>query len=184
MSARFGPFPQRTAKPLSQYFSRLIESVIGQQLSGKVADVITAKIITVLPGKKITPESIKKVSVEKLRKAGTSYSKASYMKNIAAAWLDGTITYKKFGKMSEEEIAKQLIRIKGVGMWTAEMFLMFTLGRTDVFSPGDYALRKAMTKLYRLPEKVKADRLIKISRKWSPNRSLACLVLWASLEVK
>jgi DNA-3-methyladenine glycosylase II len=179
----FGEFPQRKPAPKTRYFSELVESIIGQQLSGKVADVITAKVKKTLPGGKITPEAIKKVRTETLRKAGPSYSKVSYMKNIATAWLDGTIKHKQFAELGNEEIAKELIQIKGIGMWTAEMFLMFTLGRTDVFSPGDYALRKAMIRLYKLPEKVKPDKLIKLSNKWSPNRSLACRVLWSSLEL-
>lgn len=108
-----------------------------------------------------------------------SYSKANYIKNIATAFLDGEIDVGEIKKMNDEEAIKELTKIKGVGKWTAEMTLIFTLNRDDVFSLGDAGLRRAIKNLYNIE---KDKDILKLSETWKPNRSLACWYLWRSLE--
>ncbi len=161
-------------------YEELIESIIGQQLSGKAADTIFKRFLTLYPKSKFPkPEILLKTDVEKLRSAGMSYSKAAYIKNIAQSFIDKTLDVKKLRKMTDEEIVKELTKIKGVGKWTAEMILIFTFKREDVFSLGDAGLRRAIKNLYKIE---KDQDILKLAEKWKPNRSLACWYLWRSLE--
>ena len=160
-------------------YEELVESIIGQQLSGKAADTIFKRFLALFNNKFPTPEKLMKTSDEKLRSAGMSYSKASYVKNIAKAFADGTLDIKILKKMSDVEVKKELTKIKGVGNWTAEMTLIFTLKREDVFSIGDAGLRRAIKKLYNIE---KEKDILKLSETWKPKRSYACWYLWRSLE--
>ena len=163
-------------------YEELVESIIGQQLSGKAADTIFKRFLALYKGSKFpTPEVLLKTDAEKLRGAGMSYSKASYIKNIAQAFKDGDLDIKILKKMSDEEIVKELTKIKGVGPWTAEMILIFTFKREDVFSLGDAGLRRAIKNLYNLE---KEKDILKLAEKWKPKRSFACWYLWRSLENK
>lgn len=180
---KLGLIPEVKVLKPSEYFSDLAQSIIGQQLSTKVADKIIERVKAVYPKKKIDANHTLKLKIEDLRACGISNSKAQYIKNIAEAFLNNTIEYKKFPKMSDEEIITELITIKGIGRWTAEMFLMFSLGRTDVFSAGDYGLRKAISKAYGMDINMKPKELIEFASKWSPNRTLAARILWRSLEL-
>ncbi|HYM65109.1 MAG TPA: DNA-3-methyladenine glycosylase [Candidatus Sulfotelmatobacter sp.] len=161
-------------------YEELVESIIGQQLSGKAADTIFKRFLALYKGSKFPkPEELLKTNVEKLRGAGMSYSKASYIKNIAQAFKDKKLDAKKLKKMSDEEVKTELVKIKGVGNWTAEMILIFTLKREDVFSLGDAGLRRAIKNLYNIE---KEKDILKLSEKWKPKRSYACWYLWRSLE--
>lgn len=161
-------------------YEELVESIIGQQLSGKAADTIFKRFLSLYKGSKFPrPEELLKTDVEKLRSAGMSYSKASYIKNIAKAFKYKELDVKKLIKMTDEEIIKELIKIKGVGKWTAEMILIFTFKREDVFSLGDAGLRRAIRNLYKIEKD--AD-ILKLAEKWKPKRSFACWYLWRSLE--
>ena len=122
---------------------------------------------------------ILEIDVERLRKAGMSYSKAQYVKNAAHFFHTKQIDIEKIKKMSDEEIVIELTRIKGVGKWTAEMILIFSLKREDVFSIGDAGLRRAIKNLYKIENE---KEILKLSENWKPNRSLACWYLWRSLE--
>jgi len=164
----------------NNHFLDLIEIVIGQQLSMKAADSILKRFLALFPAKP-KPDDVLKVSVEKLRAVGLSNSKANYVKNIAQAISTGTLLLDQFEKLADEEIKKELIKIKGIGPWSAEMFLIFSLKRPDVFSVGDLGLRSAIEKLYG----IKRDNLKEIEKladSWHPHRSLACRYLWASLD--
>lgn len=174
------PFPTKEEK---YYFSDLCESIIGQQLSVKVADVIIQRVKDHLGVKILTVEIIKNADTEELRKLGNSYSKISYMKNLAEHWLNGSIKYNKFSELSDEEIINELVQVKGIGKWTAEMFLIFTLGRQDVFSAGDLILRNFITKNYRVGKKPKLSVLEKKSFKWKPYRTLASRTIWKALQL-
>ncbi len=165
------------------YFVSLTSSIVGQQLSGKVADVIFARFKNLFPKGKITPEYTLKLDTEKIRGIGISYSKISYLKDLAQKFKNGEIKHEKFEALLNEEIAEELIKVKGIGPWTAEMFLMFTLGREDIFSHGDLGLRRGIEKIYKLKDPTKEE-VEKISIKWSPYRSYASLVLWKSLDIK
>lgn len=171
-------------KPRTNYFQSLVEEIISQQLSGRVADVITERFIGLFDNAPFpTPDSILARSDEELRKAGLSYQKISYIKNVSRAVSAGELDFKKFPALTDEEIIASLTQIKGIGRWTAEMFLMFTLGREDIFSYGDLGLKNAMQRIYgfrKHPSKKTAER---ISKKWHPHRTLACRYLWASLDL-
>ena len=160
-------------------YEKLVENIIGQQLSGKAADTIFSRFLKLFDDKFPSFDQLLRMDVEKLRSAGMSYSKAAYIKNIAKAFKEGSIDIKKIIKMSDEEVLKELTKIKGVGKWTAEMILIFTLKREDVFSLGDAGLRRAIKNLYKIEKD--AD-ILKLVEKWKPFRSHASWYLWRSLE--
>ena len=177
----FGELPPINPTPPEQYFDRLLESIVSQQLSVKVSDVIFARLresVGVL-----SPATIEALSIESLRAIGLSQAKAQYCHNVAHAWNTSLSNYAHWESLSDQEIIEKLVTIKGVGNWTAEMFLIFTLGRPDVFSVGDYALRVAVRKLYDLPESSKPAEYLSITDKWQPHRSRAARILWKSLEL-
>ncbi len=161
-------------------FLDLVEIVTGQQLSIKAADTIFKRFLTLFPGK---PESedVVKLTVEQLRSVGLSNSKANYVRNIAQAVTSGTLPLNSFENMPDEEIKKELIKIKGIGPWSAEMFLIFSLKRPDVFSVGDLGLRTAIENLYGI-KRDNLEKIEKLAETWHPHRTLACRLLWASLE--
>jgi DNA-3-methyladenine glycosylase II len=164
-----------------EFFWSLCESIMGQQLSEKVAPQIIQRVKKAL-NNQLNPDTVLSTEDIKLREAGLSYSKISYLKNVAQAWKSGEIDPFKVSALSDEEVILKLTTIKGVGRWTAEMFLMFTLGRTDIFSAGDYGLRKAISLAYNLPMETKPTELIQLSEQWRPNRTLAAKILWKSLD--
>ncbi|MFL5788832.1 MAG: DNA-3-methyladenine glycosylase family protein [Flavisolibacter sp.] len=160
---------------------RLCASIMSQQLSTKVARVIHGRFLELYGGQEPTPEQIVATPFEKLRGIGLSNAKAQYVLNVAQFAIDNQINDKKLKKMSDQEIIDLLTQIKGVGRWTVEMLLMFTLGREDLFSADDYGIQMAMKKVYRLNDSNKKEfkeKLMKISSKWSPYRTYACLHLW------
>lgn len=135
------------------------------------------------PRKKFpTPHDVQKISPAKLRTAGISAQKATYLKDLAAKFLDGTINPAQFNHMSDEEIVSHVCRVKGVGEWTAHMFLMFTLGRPDVLPTGDLAIQKAFQKLFRLRTRPTPARMHKLARQWAGHRTVACFYLWRTLD--
>ncbi len=165
-------------------FVDLVDSIISQQLSGKAAATIFSRFKKIFKEEKITPEELIKLNDQTIREAGISFSKIKYIKGIAEKIINNKLDLKSLEKMSDEQVVVELIKLNGVGRWTAEMFLMFTLIRPDVFSSGDLGLQNAMIKLYKLKSKPSKERLIKISDKWSPHRTIASRILWKSLELK
>lgn len=159
----------------------LCASIMSQQLSTKVADVIYKRFISLYDGKEPTPQQILDTPFEKLRGIGLSNAKVSYVKNVAQFEMDSGMDPKKLAKMTNEEVIEYLIPIKGVGRWTIEMLLMFALGREDVFPVNDLGIQNAMIKLYKLDntgkKKIKED-MLRLSQKWSPYRTYACVHLW------
>jgi len=154
---------------------------MSQQLSTKVARVIYNRFIELYNGKEPTPQQIVATPFNKLRAIGLSNAKTQYVLNVAQFAIDHQLTDTKLKKMSDEEIIELLTEIKGVGRWTVEMLLMFTLGREDLFSADDYGVQTAMKKLYKLDDTNKKEfkqKLLKISEKWAPYRTYACLYLW------
>jgi DNA-3-methyladenine glycosylase II len=167
--------------PSRNYFSDLVESIINQQLSNKAAATIWKRFQDLFPLNKITPELVIKTDINKIKSCGTSNAKAQYIKNIAQAFLDQTVKFEKFNELSNEEIIDQLIQVKGIGKWTAEMFLIFSLGREDVFSMGDAGLAKAINNIYGKGKSLSIKQKEKIISKWTPYKSYASLLLWKSL---
>jgi DNA-3-methyladenine glycosylase II len=172
--------PHKFEDRSERLMEELVEAIISQQLSGKAADTIYKRFLALFKSEHFpTPEQILKMDVEKLRSAGMSYSKTNYIKNIARAFKNGDLNIKKIKKMKDEEVIKELTKIKGVGKWTTEMILIFTLNREDVFSLGDAGLRRAIKNLYGITDEKK---ILKLSETWKPKRSFACWLLWQSLD--
>lgn len=160
---------------------RLCASIMSQQLSTKVAKVIYHRFLDLYGGEEPTPQQIINTPFETLRAIGLSNSKTQYVLNVAQFAMDHKLTDTRLKKMDNEAVIELLTQIKGVGRWTVEMLLMFTLGREDVFSPDDYGIRVAMKKLYKLDDRHKKefkDKMQNIAAKWAPYRTYACLHLW------
>jgi DNA-3-methyladenine glycosylase II len=160
---------------------RLCASIMSQQLSTKVAEVIYKRFLALYNGKEPTPEQILDTPFEALRQIGLSNAKVRYVQNVARFAIENGMDEKKLAKMSNEEVIEYLTQIKGIGRWTVEMLLMFTLGREDVFAVDDLGIQNAMIRLYKLGREDKKqfrDHLLRISGKWAPYRTYACLHLW------
>jgi len=159
----------------------LMASIMSQQLNTKVADVIYRRFLNIYNGKEPTPKQVLDTPFETLRAIGLSNAKVSYVQNVARFCIENKITDTKLLAMGNEEVIELLTQIKGVGRWTVEMLLMFTLGREDLFAIDDLGLQNAVVKLYKLKienKKELREKIIKISAKWSPYRTYACLYLW------
>ena len=167
----------------NRYFVSLCSEIIGQQLSGKVADVIVDRFEKLFSKRMVTPKRVLSVSEETLRGTGMSWSKARFIRDLAQQVLTKSIQLDKLTQLPDQEVIKELTRVKGIGPWTAEMFLMFTLGREDVFSYGDLGLRKAISKLYGFKKDPTQRQMEKIVNKWKPYRTYAARILWKSLEL-
>ncbi len=160
---------------------RLIASIMSQQLSTKVAAVIYKRFLSLYGESDPTPLQVLQTSNESLRAIGMSNAKVSYVKNVAEFCIEQSISDKVLAKMNNEEIIQHLVTIKGVGKWTVEMLLMFSLGREDVFAVDDLGIQQAMIKLYKLKplnKKELKENMLQLSAKWSPYRTYACMHLW------
>jgi DNA-3-methyladenine glycosylase II len=160
---------------------RLCASIMSQQLSTKVAKVIFTRFLELYDGEEPTPKQIVETPFERLRGIGLSNAKALYVLNVAHFAIEHGLDDRKIRKMSDEEVIELLTQIKGVGRWTVEMLLMFTLARADVFAVDDYGIQVAMKKLYNLDDtdkKAFKQRMLALSTKWAPYRTYACLHLW------
>jgi DNA-3-methyladenine glycosylase II len=166
---------------------RLCASIMSQQLSTKVAEVIFRRFLELYEGSEPTPQQIIDTPFDKLRGIGLSNAKVSYVQNVARYVIEHKADDKKLYKMSNEEVIAFLTPIKGVGRWTVEMLLMFTLGREDVFAVDDLGIQQAMTKIYKLDttdKKALRENMLKLSAKWSPYRTYACFYLWKYKDTK
>jgi DNA-3-methyladenine glycosylase II len=160
---------------------RLCASIMSQQLSTRVAEVIFKRFLALYEGKEPTPDQLLNTPPEKLRAIGLSNAKVSYVHNVARFAIEQGMDEKKLRKMSNDEVIAYLTQIKGVGQWTVEMILMFTLGREDVFAADDLGIQTAMTRLYKLDKENKKqlrEDMLRISANWSPYRTYGCLYLW------
>jgi DNA-3-methyladenine glycosylase II len=159
----------------------LIGSIMSQQLSTKVAQVIHKRFLALYNDEEPALQQILDTPLITLRSIGLSNAKTTYVHNVATFFIEHEITDKKLNVMTNAEVIELLTQIKGVGRWTVEMLLMFTLGREDVFAIDDLGLQQSMIKLYKLnalDKKQLRERLIRISAKWSPYRTYACIYLW------
>ena len=162
-------------------FIRLCRSIVGQQLSVKAASTIFGRFEKLFQ-KEINPIELLKFSDEKLREAGLSFQKIKYLRDLSQKTLDKELDIYNLHKKNNDEVIADLLKVKGIGQWTAEMFLMFSLAREDVFSFGDLGLQNAIMKLYGLQAKPTIEYMEKLSKKWSPYRTYAALILWRSLN--
>ena len=164
-----------------QVYLHLCSSIMSQQLSTKVTAVIYDRFLNLYKNRKPTPQQIVDTPVETLRSIGLSYAKASYVQNVCRFFKEEKITDARLDKMSNEELIKYLSQIKGVGQWTVEMILMFTLGREDVLALDDLGIQQGIAKLYNLhglEKKALKEKMIEVSEKWRPYRTYACRYIW------
>lgn len=162
------------------YYIELTKNIAYQQLTDKAAKAIFSRLTYYLKTENFKPEDILKLSVDQLRSFGFSYSKSNYILNIANA--SKGIDFENLDKLTDEEIVRQLTSIKGVGEWTAQMFLLFTLGRENIFSPKDLGLKKAIMKLNNLNVLPNEKEMLEVSKEWEPYKSYVTLALWKYLD--
>src|SRR5688572_12645944 len=167
-------------------FQALVRSVTFQQLNGKAAETIFGRVLALFPGRKFpSPEELLDTSDEKLRAAGLSRNKTMAVKDIAAKTLEGIVPDSRaIRKLSNEEILERLTSVRGVGPWTVEMLLMFTLGREDVFPVTDFGVRKGFALTYGLKELPTPKELLAHGEKWRPHRTTASWYLWRAADLK
>jgi DNA-3-methyladenine glycosylase II len=163
-------------------YGALLRSIVGQQLSTKAAATIYGRMLEIFGGHAPTPKQLLKADPDKIRAAGLSRPKIAYLRDLAQHVEEGTLELERLPDLTDEEVAAQLTAIKGLGQWTADMFLMFHLGRPDILPVGDQGIRRAIQIEYRLRKLPDPKRMQKIARPWRPYRTLACLYLWSSLD--
>jgi DNA-3-methyladenine glycosylase II len=173
-------YPLRRIVPAANPLEHLAEGIVSQQLSVKAADTIWRRFLALFGGRMPSAKRILATPARRIRACGMSGSKAQYVKNVARAFLAGHLDRRHLAAMPDADVRTRLIAIKGVGQWTAEMFLIFALGRPDVFSPGDVGLQNAIRRLYGVRPTPRT--MARLSARWAPWRSYACRLLWKSLD--
>lgn len=177
---RIGPCRMEFGTP---EFSSLAEAIVYQQLNGKAAVTIFNRFAA-LAGEPLTPEGILKLSDAQLRGVGLSKQKSAYLKDLAAKTAAGLLDFARLPDLTDEEVIQHLTQVKGIGVWTAHMFLMFSLRRPNVLPTGDYGVQVAMRKHYKKRKLPKPKDMEKIAKAWVPYRSVACWYMWRSLDIK
>jgi DNA-3-methyladenine glycosylase II len=172
---------RRRGRPADAY-GTLIRSIVGQQLSTKAAATIFGRVLDLFGGEVPAPKQLIGADPDALRAAGLSRAKVAYLRDLAERVEDGDLDLDHLTELSDEQVSEQLTAVKGLGQWTADMFLIFHLGRPDVLAVGDLGIRRAVERAYGLPEIPDAATLTRIAEPWRPYRSLGCLYLWASLD--
>jgi DNA-3-methyladenine glycosylase II len=175
-----GPYKMNYDDPA---FASLAEAIVYQQLHGKAAATIF-KRLTDLTGLPLTPKGILKLSEEQMRGAGLSKQKLSYLRDLATKAASGEVDFANLPDLPDDEVIKELTKIKGIGVWTAHMFLMFSLRRPNVLPTGDLGIQMAIRKHYRKRKLPKPVQMEKLAKCWEPYRSVACWYLWRSLDIK
>ena len=173
----------RKLEPTKNPFQSLVRSIIFQQLSGKAATSILNKFVLLFKPKKFPkPKDVLKLSDAQFRSAGVSLQKAGYLRDLSAKFIDGTVNSKKLPKMSDEEIVEHLTMVKGIGEWTAHMFLIFALNRPDVLPTGDLAIRKGFMKAFSLRTVPDKEKMVFLAKPYSGERSYLSLYLWGIMD--
>ena len=163
-------------------FETLVRSIVYQQLSGKVASVIFGRLLAATGGEKVTPAGILKLRTERMRKLGLSGQKTLYIRELAKHTKKGTVVFEILPDHDDLTVIEHLTKVKGIGVWTAQMFLMFALRRNDVLPVADLGIRTAMKKAWNLEDLPKPPEMEKIAAAWKPYTSIACWYLWRSLD--
>jgi DNA-3-methyladenine glycosylase II len=164
-------------------FHSLAEAVVYQQLNGKAAVTIFNRFAA-LAGEPVTPKGIAKLTDQQMRSVGLSKQKSSYLRDMAERANRGELDFTCLPEMTDDEVIKHLTQVKGVGVWTAHMFLMFTLKRPNVLPTGDFGVQMAIKQHYNKRKLPKPVQMEKIAKCWEPYRSIACWYLWRSLDIK
>jgi DNA-3-methyladenine glycosylase II len=168
--------------PAMDPFSALVRTITSQQLSTKAAATIHRRILELMPAGVATPEALERISDDQLRAAGLSRQKIAYVRDLARHAVSGDLPLHTLNALSDDDVIAAITRVKGLGQWSAEMFLMFRLRRADVLPVDDLGIVTAVQRLYGLRKRPKPDRLRKIAEPWRPYRTVACWYLWRSLE--
>jgi len=176
-----GPFTLRLHR---NRFRALVFSIIGQQISGKAAAAIRSRLVEYLKPQQISAESIARLTPEQLRSVGLSQQKAAYLLDLTERVANGNLRLSRMARMKDEQVIEALTEVKGIGVWTAQMFLIFSLGRLDVFPHDDLGVRMAIRNLYGLDELPNKDTSHRIAAPWRPYASIASWYCWRSLEFK
>jgi len=177
---RVGPLRPQYAPPT---FQNLVRSIAYQQLNGKAAKTIFDRVVAAAGGT-LTPESVLAISEERMRACGLSRQKLGYIRDLAARTQAREIEFERLPEMSDEDVIEHLTRVKGIGLWSAQMFLMFALRRPDVMPATDLGVQMAIQKHWRKRKLPKPDFIHRLARPWAPYRSLAAYYLWRSLDGK
>ena len=177
---RVGPFRMEYG---TAEFHSLAEAIVYQQLNGRAAVTIFNRFAA-LAGEPLTPAGILKLTDEQLRGVGLSKQKSAYLKDLAAKTASGQLDFARLPELSDEDVIQHLTQVKGIGVWTAHMFLMFSLRRPNVLPTGDYGVQMAVKKHYKKRKLPKPKDMEKIARAWEPYRSVACWYMWRSLDIK
>jgi DNA-3-methyladenine glycosylase II len=172
---------RRRIRALGEY-GALLRAIVGQQLSTKAAESIFGRLLDLFGGEVPSPRQILDADPEQLRAVGLSRAKVAYLRDLAAHVEDGDLELDRLTELSDEEVIQQLTAVKGLGQWSADMFLMFELGRPDVLPVGDLGIRRAVQRLYGLPKIPAPAEIMRIAEPWRPYRTLASLYLWTSLR--
>jgi DNA-3-methyladenine glycosylase II len=175
------PAARRRGRPDDSYGS-LLRTIVGQQLSTKAARTIYARLVALFGDSPPTPAELIAAQEEALRAAGLSRQKIGYLRDLAARVHSGELELDTLHELPDEEVSARITAVKGLGQWSADMFLMFHLRRPDVLPVGDLGIRRAVEKVYGLPGLPDADDLRTLAEPWRPWRTLACLYLWESLD--
>ncbi len=173
-----------TLRPHTDYYGELVNAIIGQQLSEKAGATILKRFVELFGGKLPSPEEILMMDTEKIRRIGCSYSKVGYMKDLGQHIIDERLDLQHIATLPNETVIEQLVAVKGIGEWTAHMFMIFSLGRLDILPTGDLGIRKAMQRVYDLPElpQPKAMHKVATANNWAPYESVASWHLWKSID--
>ena len=178
---RFGPCGLETATGMDR-FAMTVRSIVSQQLSLKAAETIHARLLEALKTEQATPAAILALEQEQLRASGLSWAKVASIRDLAAKVTDGSLTLDGLDELDDEAVIEAMTRVRGIGRWSAEMFLIFRLGRPDILPVGDVGVQRAMRKLYGLRKHPSPARMTDLARPWRPYRSVACWYLWRSLD--
>ncbi len=178
--ARLGPCQLR---PRRNHFATLCDSIISQQLSAKAAQTICDRFAAIYARQRPTPAEVAQTTQARLRAAGLSSQKTRYVKDLAARFVNARLVPNRFARQTNEEIITSLCSVKGIGRWTAEMFLIFALNRLDVLPVGDLGIQKAVMRWYELSKLPTPSKLKAIAKPWHPYESVACWYLWHSLRL-
>ena len=167
------------------YFQSLLRSIVFQQLSGKAAQTIYERLVNLLPKTlNLCPNEVLKLDKDEMRKAGLSFQKINYVRNLADYFENNSFQKKDVEEMTDEEISKELIKIKGIGQWTVDMFLMFTLNRADILPYKDLGIQKGIMKILNIKNLPSKKEMENCSRKWRPYRTIASWYLWRMADDK
>ena len=167
------------------YFQSLLRSIVFQQLSGKAAKTIYERLVNLIPETtNLCPNEVLMLDKDEMRKAGLSFQKINYVRNLADYFENNSLKKKEVERMTDEEISKELIQIKGIGQWTVDMFLMFTLNRSDILPYKDLGIQKGLMKILNMKNLPSKKEMENCSRKWRPYRTIACWYLWRIADEK